>query len=71
MTQEQLDELVADATGEDLRAIRQRGFSVADPLVVNFDPGPDQRPPLIIDWDELDLERNLAVSSQGRLHHFV
>lgn len=71
MTQKQLDELVADATGEDVRAIRQRGFSVADPLVVNFDPEPDQRPPLFIDWDELDLERNQAAGSHIRLHHFV
>lgn len=71
MTQTQLDQLVADATGEDIRAIRNRGFSVADPLEVNFDPEPDQRPPLFIDWDELELERNLAFVSQGRARHFV
>lgn len=71
MTQMQLDALVADATGEDIRAIRQRGFSVADPYDVNFDPEPNNLPPQMIDWDELDLERNLAVVSQGRARHFV
>jgi hypothetical protein len=67
----QLDELVAEATGEDILAIRQWGFSVADPLVVDFDPEPDNRPPQMIDWDELDFQRNLAVASQGRARHFV
>ncbi|MDF1845043.1 MAG: hypothetical protein P1U77_26820 [Rubripirellula sp.] len=71
MTQMQLEQLVAEATGEDVRAIRQRGFSAADPLEVNFDPEPDNLPPRMIDWDELELERNLAVVSQGRARHFV
>ena len=71
MTQMQLEKLVAEATGEDVRAIRQRGFSVADPFEVDFDPEPDNLPPQMIDWDELELERNLAVISQGRVRHFV
>jgi hypothetical protein len=57
MTQQQLDRLVADATGENLRSIRRRGFSIANPVDVNFDPEPDQRPPQWVDWDLLDLER--------------
>ena len=71
MTQMQLDQLVADATGEDIRAIRQRGFSVADPFDVDFDPEPDNLPPQMIDWDELELERNLAVVSQRGVRQFV
>ncbi|MDA7910047.1 hypothetical protein N9B44_00095 [bacterium] len=71
MTQMQLDQLVADATGEDLRSIRQRGFSIADLEDVDFDPEPDQRPPQFIDWDELELERNMTVVSQGRIRHFA
>ena len=71
MTQMQLDALVADATGEDIRAIRQRGFSVADPFDVDFDPEPDNLPPQMIDWDELELERNLAVVSQRGVRQFV
>lgn len=71
MTQMQLEQLVADATGDDVRAIRQRGFSVADPFEVNFDPEPDNLPPQMIDWDELDFERNATVASQRRFRHFV
>jgi len=57
MTQRQLERLVAQATGEDLRAIRRRGFSVVDLADVDFDPEPDQRPPQWVDWDELDSQR--------------
>lgn len=64
MTQQQLELMVAEATGEDIRAIRQRGFSVADPFDVNFDPEPDNLPPQVIDWDELELQRNVAVFEQ-------
>ncbi|MDA7918259.1 hypothetical protein N9B20_01220 [Mariniblastus sp.] len=71
MTQMQLDQLVAAATGEDVRAISQRGFSIADLQDVDFDPEPDQRPPQFIDWDELELERNMTVVSQGRIRHFA
>jgi hypothetical protein len=70
MTQLQLEQLVAEATGEDIQAIHQRGFSVADPFEVDFDPEPDNLPPQMVDWDELDLQRNLAVVSQGRIRHF-
>tara|TARA_B110000495_G_scaffold158062_1_gene141867 strand:+ start:351 stop:566 length:216 start_codon:yes stop_codon:yes gene_type:complete len=71
MTQLQLEQLVAEATGEDIQAIHQRGFSVADPFEVDFDPEPDNLPPQMVDWDELDLQRNLAVVSQGRIRHFA
>ena len=57
MTQQQLDRLVAKATGEDVRAIRRRGFSIVDPKVICFDPEPDQRSPQWVDWDQLDRER--------------
>ena len=57
MTQMQLDQLVAAATGEDVRAISQRGFTIADLSEVNFDPEPDQRMPQVLDWDELEQER--------------
>ena len=40
MTQTQLNELVAQATGEDLDEIQRRGFSIADPVEANFDPEP-------------------------------
>lgn len=49
MTQLELDSAVATATGENLSEIRQLGFSLADPLEVNYDPEP--RRPLVFDWD--------------------
>ena len=32
MTQQQIDQQVADATGEDIESIRNRGFSVVEPI---------------------------------------
>ena len=61
MTQRELDQLVAAATGEDIRDIRNRGFSLADPLEVYFDPEPDDREPLMVDWDELEAERQRSL----------
>ena len=59
MTQQQLDQAVAMATGEDVRDVRHLGFSIADPAEVLFDPEP-YLPPQVVDWDLLDLERNVA-----------
>ncbi|MEQ8853933.1 hypothetical protein [Gimesia sp.] len=64
MIQAQLDQQVAQATGEDLREVRFRGFSLADPLTVRFDPEPCDLPPQILDWDQVDLERNVALIKQ-------
>jgi len=64
MTQKQLERLVATATGEDLAAIRRRGFSLANPFNGNFDPEPDERPPQWVDWDELEQERYEFASMQ-------
>lgn len=40
MTQCELDRAVAEATGENLRVIRQLGFTLADPVFVEHDPEP-------------------------------
>jgi hypothetical protein len=66
MTQLELDCAVAEATGETLHDVRRMGFSLADPLEVNFDPEPYLPPPVdeiskYIDWDNLDAERNAVV----------
>ena len=57
MTYRQLHRAVAAATGESLREIRHRGFSLADPDEIGFDPEPDDVPPRTVDWDALALER--------------
>ncbi len=64
MTPQDLDRAVTTATGEDLRAIRQRGFSLADPRDVNFDPEPDNRPPQTVDWDARERERYVPLFHQ-------
>ena len=66
MTQKELDAAVATATGEDVCNIRSMGFSMADPLQVTFDPEP-YYPPQLVDWDELELERNVAMSNPRHL----
>ena len=62
MTPQELDRAVARATGEDVREIRRRGFGIADPLETDFDPAPDYSLKAI-DWDDVDLQRNVSVSS--------
>ena len=64
MTQREIDRAVCRSTGEEMRQIQQRGFSLADPDVVRFDPEPDQVPSQMIDWDAFDLERNVALVAQ-------
>jgi hypothetical protein len=48
MTQRQLEHEVALATGESVRSIHRYGFSLLEP---------DDRPPLVVDWDRLDQQR--------------
>jgi hypothetical protein len=57
MTQRELNQAVARATGEDLREIRRRGFSIVNPDALGFDPEPDLLPPSRVDWDSLDVDR--------------
>jgi len=59
MTQRELNRAISRATGESVSEIASRGFV---PLTVF----PQERDPedLIVDWDQLDLERNVAVVEQ-------
>ena len=59
-----IDHAVATVTGEDLRVIRGRGFSLVNPDDQDFDPEPNLLAPQSIDWDELDLSRNSPVVDQ-------
>ena len=51
MSQREIEEAVAMATGESLAVIQRCGFSDADPPEVNYDPEP--RRPLVFDWDRM------------------
>lgn len=57
MSQAELDVAVAAATGESVRAIRRRGFSLMTPLRV-FDPDADEMmEPQVVDWDQVESAR--------------
>ena len=60
MTQQRLNDAVALATGEDVQTIDRLGFV---PLTdrPNELENDDDRAPLVVDWDELELERSLAL----------
>jgi len=52
MTQADIDRQVARATGEDLSTIAGMGFVPLTPVPYECD-----RPPLTVDWDEVDRLR--------------
>lgn len=61
MRQKKINQMVARATGENLREIRHLGFTIADPAKVGFDPEPKQRNFRTIDWDVVEQERCQAI----------
>jgi len=68
MTQAEIDRNVAGVTGESLREIRRRGFSLADPIEPDFDPEPSD-PAGVIDWDDhygVELPRHRVVRRKRR-----
>ena len=60
MSQYELDSAVAEATGESLRTIRRRGFSIIDPEMTDFDFEPNILPAQMVDWDALEAQRRAA-----------
>ena len=60
MTQNDINRAVATATGETVDEIQRRGFSVVDDVDVSFDPEPSDDSSPYLDWDALDLARNVA-----------
>jgi hypothetical protein len=61
MPQERLNCQVARAIGEDRRTIVRLGFNPLRPMPFELETD-DPGAPLVVDWDELDLERYLAMS---------
>jgi len=59
MSQRDLNRAISKATGEDIATIAGMGF-------VELTPFPVEREPLAMDWDEHDLDRNVAVIPQRR-----
>jgi hypothetical protein len=61
MTRKQLEQAVADRTGESLREIRRRGFSILRPD--DLDPEPEIYAfPNVVDWDAVDRDRQRAAA---------
>ncbi len=56
MTQSQVNEMVAAATGDDLGEIRRLGFSLVG--MNEFDLDEDVIPQ-VVDWDEVDRHRRI------------
>ena len=79
MTQRELNEAVARVTGESLATVAGLGFSLADPIAVDYDPEPwgfdedDAFSPdgKALDWDSLDLARRVALLPQPRRRRLV
>ena len=61
MTRKQLEHAIAHRTGESLREIRRRGFSIVCPDDLDNDPE-IYSVPSIVDWDALDRERQRAAA---------
>ena len=59
MSQHELNREISRATGEDLATIAGMGF-------VELTPIPFEREPLTMNWDEHDIEHNVAVIPQRR-----
>jgi len=66
MTQRDLERSVACATGEPEGAIRRRGFNLADPVDVHFDPEPSDLPRQWLDWDQVHGVRPLRPIRRRR-----
>lgn len=63
MTQTELNRAVALATGESVCTVSERGFSIADPDRVHYDPEPSNIEDRWIDWDDLEAGRRRSVLS--------
>ena len=59
MNQSELNRAVAEATGETVGTISDRGFVVLTPQPVEVEP---DREPLVVDWDEIDRRRYFTAA---------
>ena len=59
MTQAELNREVAKATGESIREIERRGFTLLTPTPIEAEPS-------ALDWDEVQAERQVPYFAQRR-----
>lgn len=60
MSRKELERELAQKTGESVRTIRRRGFSMVNVKEKDFDPEPNLLPSQVIDWDQVEAERRAA-----------
>jgi hypothetical protein len=61
MTQSELELAVAEATGEDVCDINQRGFSLIDGPIYDLERLHFDAPPRIVDWDSSILGATMTL----------
>lgn len=61
MTRQQLERAVAQRTGESLREIRRRGFSILRPDDLDLELEIYQMPQ-VVDWDQADRDRQRTAA---------
>ena len=64
MTNSELNRAVARATGETIHEVRHRGFVELEEL----DDTEDELLACFLDWDDVDLHRNVAMIDQRDRH---
>lgn len=62
MTQAELNQAVAEATGESLGTIRRRGFSVVPLQMGEPEDQDDTALPGVVDWDSLQRQQRRAAA---------
>ncbi len=67
MTRSELNQAVARATGETIHEVRHRGFVELAELHDNE----DELLSCFLDWDDVDLHRNVAMIGQTDRHVLV
>ena len=55
MTQNEIDQAVAEATGESLSTVTDRGFCLLTTIPIEM-----EREPLTVDWDLLEISRRVT-----------
>lgn len=65
MKQADLDRAVARATGETVSTIKRLGFLLAEPDDC-LDPDSDEHGPYVIDWDEVEAQRQETGTGRPR-----
>lgn len=53
---------LARATGEHVRTLKRRGFSLLERDIRQLDSESIEAPPLMVDWDEVEAQRMARAS---------